>query len=92
MQLQIILQHNNRNNVFSWKQTTRYRLTYLEISKIEKRYAWRFEVQTIPSKINGTLYSQVKKQENGTEDIFRDKQTPNKVPLMFLDIKVLTHM
>ena len=31
----------------------------------------------------------VKMQENGTKSIFRDKQTINKVPLMFLDVKVL---
>ena len=29
-------------------------------------------------------------QENGTKKIFRDKDTTNKVPLMFLDVKVLT--
>ena len=29
-------------------------------------------------------------QENGRKNIFRDKQTRNKVPLMFLDLKVLT--
>ena len=29
-------------------------------------------------------------QENGRKNIFRYKQTTNKVPLMFLDVKVLT--
>ena len=28
--------------------------------------------------------------ENGRKNIFRDKQTTIKVPLMFLDVKVLT--
>ena len=32
---------------------------------------------------------QVKTPENGTKNIFRDKQTTNKVLLMFLDVKVL---
>ena len=33
---------------------------------------------------------QVKMPENGRKKIFREKETRNKVPLMFLDIKVLT--
>ena len=35
------------------------------------------------------MYFQVKMPENGRNNIFRDKQTTNKVPLMFLDVKVL---
>ena len=31
----------------------------------------------------------VKMQENGRKSMFSDKQTINKVPLMFLDVKVL---
>ena len=38
------------------------------------------------------MYFQVKMQENGTKNIFRDKQTTNKVALIFLDVKVLSHM
>ena len=30
-----------------------------------------------------------KMPENATKNIFREKQTTNKVPLMFLDVKVL---
>ena len=33
---------------------------------------------------------QLKMQENGRLNIFRDKQTTNNVPLMFLDVKVRT--
>ena len=36
------------------------------------------------------MYLQVKKPQNGRKKIFRDKQTTNKVPLMVLDIKLLT--
>ena len=32
----------------------------------------------------------VKVPENGRKKIFKDKQTAKNVPLMFLDIKVLT--
>ena len=28
--------------------------------------------------------------ENGRKNVFREKQTTKKVPLMFLDVKVLT--
>ena len=35
------------------------------------------------------MHSEVKMPQNGTKDIFRDKQTRNKEPLMFLDAKVL---
>ena len=38
------------------------------------------------------MYLQVKMQENGTKNIFRDKQTTKKVPLVFLDVIVLAHM
>ena len=33
---------------------------------------------------------QVKMPKNGRKNIFRDKQTTNKVPLIFFDVKVLT--
>ena len=33
---------------------------------------------------------QVKMPENNRKEIFRDKQTTNKVLLMFLDVKMLT--
>ena len=36
------------------------------------------------------MYFQVKMPGKGRKNIFRDKQTTNKVPLMFLDVKVLT--
>ena len=36
------------------------------------------------------MHFQVKIPENGRENIFRDKQTRNKVPLIFPDPKVLT--
>ena len=34
----------------------------------------------------------VKISENGRNNIFREKQTKKKVPLPFLDVKVLTEM
>ena len=33
---------------------------------------------------------QLKKSENGRKNIFRDKQTTKKTPLMFLDVKKVT--
>ena len=33
---------------------------------------------------------QVKMQENGKKNIFRDKETRNRVPLKMLDLKVFT--
>ena len=36
------------------------------------------------------MHLQVKMIENGKKNISREKQTINKVPLMFLDVKVLT--
>ena len=36
------------------------------------------------------MYLQVKMPENGRKNIFRNKEITNKVPLMFLDVKVLT--
>ena len=36
------------------------------------------------------MHFQDKFRENGRENIFRDKQTTNNVPLMFLGVKVLT--
>ena len=36
------------------------------------------------------MHFQVKMAENGRKNIFRDKQTTSKAPLMFLDVKVLT--
>ena len=36
------------------------------------------------------LQFQVKMPENGTKNIFREKKTANKEPVMFLDIKLLT--
>ena len=38
------------------------------------------------------MYLQVKIPENGRKNVFRDKQTTNKVAVMFLDVKVLTGM
>ena len=38
------------------------------------------------------MYLQLKMQENGTENIFRDKQITNKVALNFLDVIELRHM
>ena len=35
------------------------------------------------------MHFQVKMQENGRHNIFREKQTINKIPLMFLDVKVV---
>ena len=36
------------------------------------------------------MYLQAKMPENGRRNVFRDKQTTNKVPMMFLDSNVLT--
>ena len=36
------------------------------------------------------MHFQVKMMENGRKNIFRDKQTANKVPLLFLHVKVRT--
>ena len=36
------------------------------------------------------MYLQVKVLENGTKNVFSDEETTNKVPLLFLDVKVLT--
>ena len=36
------------------------------------------------------MHFKVKMPENDRKNIFRDKQTTNKVPLMFLDVRVLT--
>ena len=36
------------------------------------------------------MYLQVKMLQNGTKNVFSDEQTTNKVPLVFLDVKVLT--
>ena len=36
------------------------------------------------------MYLQVKMLENGTTTVFSDEETTNKVPLMLLDVKVLT--
>ena len=38
------------------------------------------------------MYLKVKMPENGRKNVFKGKQTTNKVPLMFLDVKVLTEM
>ena len=38
------------------------------------------------------MYLQVKIPENGRKNVFRDKQTTNKVSVVFLDVKVLTGM
>ena len=38
------------------------------------------------------MYLQVKIQQNGNKKIFTDNQTTNKVPLMFLNVNVLTEM
>ena len=36
------------------------------------------------------MYLQVKMPENGTRNVFSDEETTNKVPVMLLDVKVLT--
>ena len=36
------------------------------------------------------MYLQVKMPENGKKNVFSDEETTNKVPLMLLDVKVLT--
>ena len=36
------------------------------------------------------MYLHVEMSENGRKNVFRDEQTTNKVPLVFLDVKVLT--
>ena len=38
----------------------------------------------------GGCIFKLKYQNNGGNNIFREKQRTNKVPLMFLDVKVLT--
>ena len=35
------------------------------------------------------MHFQVKMLETGRKDIFRDKETTNKVPLMLLEVKVV---
>ena len=52
------------------KQQTNYRLTYFEVSKMEKRYGGCFEVQIIASKINGT-FSVITNKQQGELRIFR---------------------
>ena len=36
------------------------------------------------------MHFQVKMRENGRKNIFKEKQTTNKVPLMFLNANVVT--
>ena len=36
------------------------------------------------------MYLQVKMPENGRKNVFRDKLITSKVPVMFLDVKVVT--
>ena len=36
------------------------------------------------------MHFQVKMLENGTKNIFKDKETTKKLPLMFFDVKVIT--
>ena len=36
------------------------------------------------------IHFQVNMADNGRNNIFKDKQTTNQVPLMFLDVKVLS--
>ena len=36
------------------------------------------------------MHFQVKMPENDRKNIFRDKQTTSRLPLMFLDVKVFT--
>ena len=36
------------------------------------------------------MHFEVRMQENGRKNIFKDKPTKNKAPLMFLDVEVLT--
>ena len=38
------------------------------------------------------MHFEVEMPENGRQNIFRDKQTTKKVPLIFLDFKVITEM
>ena len=38
------------------------------------------------------MHFQVELLENGTKNIFKDKQSENKVPLVLLGAKVLTEM
>ena len=38
------------------------------------------------------MHFQVKMPENGRDNIFKDKKTKNKVPLVFSDVKVLTEI
>ena len=44
------------------KQQTRYRLTYLEVWKLEQRYGWCFEGQSKTPKFNGTFSALKNKQ------------------------------
>ena len=46
------------------KQQTRSRLTYLDVSKMQKWYSWCFEVQIIASKIDGTFAAVKNEQED----------------------------
>ena len=44
------------------KQQTRYRLSYLEVSKLEKGYGWCFEMQTTAWKLIETFSEVINKQ------------------------------
>ena len=44
------------------KQQRIYRLTYLEVSKLEEGYGWRFENQSTAWKLNERLLGVINKQ------------------------------
>ena len=48
-----------------------------------------FRAYTVTTQVR-FIYFKVAIPENGTKNIFKDKQTAKKVPLMYLDVKVVT--
>ena len=69
----------------AWKES----VTFLAVKKKKKSGVLGvFRVQT-ETKYVLLIHFQVKISENGRKNLFRDKQTTNKVPLMLLDVKVL---
>ena len=68
---------NSKCYVFSsYKQRNKVPLVFLE---------WQLQQDRL-----WFMHFQVENPENGRENIFRDKQTTKKVPLIFLNVKVFT--
>ena len=63
------LKSKEKTHLEASKQQTMSRLTYLDVSKMEKWYCWCFEVQIIALKIDQT-FSAVKNKEQGYLGVF----------------------